>query len=189
MAADINISSVADLAVSSWTVPRSPNRAVIPENETFHQAFQTAADRAAANKDTPEKISGVAKQFEALMVGQILKSARESSGGGWLSDEDSQNDPTGSMVMELAEQGFSQAIAARGGLGIAKMVTANIERGADRAAGETKTPSSDSEVPAPEAAKNTKPTNTATHSDWKRSVPPLESPKQSLPPAIQPPQR
>jgi Rod binding domain-containing protein len=178
MAADINISAAADLAANSWTVSRSSNQAAIPENETFHSVFRTAADQASAKKDSPEKISGVAKQFEALMVGQILKSARESSGGGWLSDEDSQDDPTGSMVMELAEQGFSQAIAARGGLGIAKMVTANIERG------QAKTPSSDSEAPAPEAAKNTKLMNTATHLDSKRSTPPSESPKQALHSAI-----
>ena len=30
--------------------------------------------------------------------------------------------------MELAEQSLSQAMAARGGMGIAKMVTANLER-------------------------------------------------------------
>ena len=186
MAANISISSAADLAASSWTLPRSPNGGVIPENETFHQAFQNASDKT-AHKDTPEKILGVAKQFEALMVGQILKTARESSGGGWLTDEDGQDDQTGSMVMELAEQGFSQAIAARGGLGIAKMVTANIERGANPDTGETKTPSSDSEVPALEAAKNTKLMNMATHSDGKRLMPPSETPKQILHPAIRHP--
>ena len=75
------------------------------------------------------------------MIGQLLKSARESSGGGWLGNEDDQEDQTGSMVMELAEQGFSQAMAARGGLGIAKMVTANLEHR------QAKTASSDSEAP------------------------------------------
>ena len=34
--------------------------------------------------DTPEKITGVAKQFEALMIEQMLKSGRDTSGGGWL---------------------------------------------------------------------------------------------------------
>jgi peptidoglycan hydrolase FlgJ len=142
----IGISSAADLA-ASWTQPRSANSAVIPENESFQQAFEGAKTEV----DTPEKLDGVAKQFEALMVGQILKSARESSGGGWLSDEDGQDDQTGSMVMELGEQGFSQAIAAQGGLGIAKMVTAQIERR------RSKTPSSDSENQAPASAlKSTK---------------------------------
>lgn len=139
MATDIGISSAADLAASAWTLPHSSNNGVIPENESFHQAFESASSKT----DSPEKISGVAKQFEALMIGQMLKAARESSGGGWLSDEDGQDDQTGSLVMEMAEQGFSQAIAARGGLGIANMVTAQIERG------EAKTPSSDSTPPSP----------------------------------------
>jgi len=88
------------------------------------------------------------------MIGQMLKSAREGSGGGWLGNEDDQDDQTGSMVMELGEQGLAQAIAAHGGLGIAKMVTANLERS------QAKTASSDSEAqPAPASLKNTE-TNT-----------------------------
>jgi Rod binding domain-containing protein len=146
---DISISSATDLAASSWTLPQSHDSAVIPANESFHQAFQSAS-----KTDTPEKISGVAKQFEALMIGQMLKSAREGSGGGWLGDEDGQDDQTGSMVMELGEQGLAQAIAAHGGLGIAKMVTANLERS------HAKTASSDSEAPpAPASPKSTE-TNT-----------------------------
>jgi Rod binding domain-containing protein len=162
---DIGISSSADLsgaelAASSWTLPHAHNSALIPDNENFHQALQTASDKAASDKtDTPEKISAVAKQFEAVMIGQILKTARESSGGGWLDSEDDQEDQTGSMVMEMAEQGFSQAIAARGGLGIAKMVTANIERGESKSAkGQTTTASSDSQAP----------TQPSPHTDWKR---------------------
>jgi Rod binding domain-containing protein len=108
--------------------PAPSDGAVIPDNETFHSAFKSAAD-------TPEKISGVAKQFEALMIEQMLKSGRDTSGGGWLGSDDDQDDQTGSLVMELAEQGLSQAMAARGGLGIAKMVTANLERGESSSAG------------------------------------------------------
>jgi Rod binding domain-containing protein len=146
---DISISPATDLAASSWTLPQSPNSAIIPENESFHQAFQSASNET----DTPEKIAGVAKQFEALMIGQMLKSAREASGGGWLGADDDQDDQTGSLVMEMAEQGLSQAMAARGGLGIAKMVTANLERHA------AKTASSDSEAQS-----------LSTHTDSKRSA-------------------
>jgi Rod binding domain-containing protein len=147
---DISISPATDLAASSWTLPQSHDSAVIPANESFHQAFQSASDKT----DTPEKISGVAKQFEALMIGQMLKSAREGSGGGWLGDEDDKDDQTGSMVMELGEQGLAQAIAAHGGLGIAKMVTANIERS------HAKTASSDSEDPPSPAPLKSTETNT-----------------------------
>jgi Rod binding domain-containing protein len=155
------ISSTVDLAATNWTLPRSANNAAIPENATFREVLQGAT----SEKDSPEKITGVAKQFEALMVGQILKTARESSGGGWLSEEDGQEDQTGSMVMELAEQGFSQGIATRGGLGIAKMVTAQLERG------QPKTPSSDSASPVPAspapAPKHTE-TKSAETTHWKR---------------------
>jgi Rod binding domain-containing protein len=119
---NINISTATDLAASSWTLPQPRNGAVIPENETFQRAFQSATDKT----DTPEKLAGVAKQFEALMIGQMLKSAREASGGGWLGADDNQDDQAGSLVMEIAEQGLSQAMAAHGGLGIAKMVTASL---------------------------------------------------------------
>lgn len=141
---DVSLSSSADLAASSWTLPQSHGDGLIPENATFQDALQSASQ-----KDTPEKIAGVAKQFEALMVGQILKTARESSGGGgWLDTEDSNDDQTDSMVMELGEQGLAQAIALGGGLGIAKMVTANLQRA------QAKTPSSDSEAPPAPASKN-----------------------------------
>ena len=86
------------------------------------------------------------------MIGQMLKSARDTSGGGWLSSDDGQDDQTGSLVMDMAEQGLSQAMAARGGMGIAKMVTANLARG------QAKTPSSDSATPA----------SPVTHTDLKR---------------------
>jgi Rod binding domain-containing protein len=137
---DVHLSPTAFTAIPK--APANPaNNAVIPENETFHSALKSAAD-------TPEKISGVAKQFEALMIGQMLKSAREGSGGGWLGNEDDQDDQTGSLVMEMAEQGFSQAMAARGGLGIAKMVTANLERT------QARTASSDSEAPTAPSTTN-----------------------------------
>jgi Rod binding domain-containing protein len=150
--ADISISSGAALAASSLTLPQSSKSGVIHANQTFHDAFQAASDKT----DTPEKISGVAKQFEALMIGQMLKSAREASGGGWLGNEDDQDDQTGSLVMELGEQGLSQALAAHGGLGIAKMVTANLERHAAHGSGAAKTPSSDSETPVPAQASSLK---------------------------------
>jgi Rod binding domain-containing protein len=105
------------------------------DTETFHQALDAESSRQS------DKIAESAKQFEALMIGQMLKAARESSGGGWLGNEDDQEDQTGSLVMEMAEQGFSQAMAARGGLGIAKMVTDNL-----KPAG-SKTASSDSAAP------------------------------------------
>jgi len=89
--------------------------------ETFHQALAKASadDR---------KLADTAKQFEAVMAGEILKAARASSQGGWLSSNDGEEDQTGEMTVELAEQGLAQGLAATGAFGIAKMVTANLRR-------------------------------------------------------------
>jgi len=143
---DIHLSPTALTAIPR-NHPAPSDAAVIPETETFHSALKSASD-------TPEKLSGVAKQFEALMIEQMLKSGRADSGGGWFGSDDDQDDHTGSLVMEMAEQSFSQALAARGGMGIAKMVTANLEgRESIGDSGPSKTASSDSQDPP--SARNT----------------------------------
>jgi Rod binding domain-containing protein len=96
-----------------------------PPAGTFHQALSQAA----AAK--PDEISGAATQFEALIIGQVLKAARESSDQGWLGTG---SDQTSDMAMEMAEQGLAQGLAAQGGLGIAKMVTAHLRRHEAKAA-------------------------------------------------------
>jgi Rod binding domain-containing protein len=88
-----------------------------PGGTTFGHLFAQASSE-------NDKIAGVAKQFEALIAGQVLKAAREASDGGWLGDDD---DQTGELTLEMAEQGFAQALGAQGALGIAKMVTASLK--------------------------------------------------------------
>ena len=83
-----------------------------------------------ASKDTPEKIGKAAKDFEALLIAQMLKSARES-GGGITGDADEQ-DETNSTLMELGEQQLAQAMSNSGGLGLAKMVVAGLTNHANR---------------------------------------------------------
>lgn len=85
---------------------------------------------AAKPKDTPAKIKEAASQFEALLINQLLQSARTSAGMG-LSD-DGDNEGAGSALLELGEQQMSQALASSGGLGIAKMVVAGLESHANR---------------------------------------------------------
>ena len=110
------------------------------EGLTFHQALTDASSKT-------DDIAGAAKQFEALIAGEVLKAVRESSEGGWLGNGD---DQTGELTLEMAEQSFAQALAARGGFGIAKIVTAALARTP------SKTPSSDSSAP-PQAAEHTEP--------------------------------
>lgn len=83
-----------------------------------------------SSKDTPEKIQKAAMEFEALLIAQILKSARES-GGGMTGDADEQ-DETNSTMVELGEQQLAQALSSNGGLGLAKMVIAGLTNHANR---------------------------------------------------------
>lgn len=70
------------------------------------------------NKD-PARLKAAAVQFEALLVGQLLRGMREAGGGGWLGAD--QQSPASSMV-ELAEQHLALMLAGQGGLGLARFV-------------------------------------------------------------------
>jgi peptidoglycan hydrolase FlgJ len=115
----VNIQAFSPVKDAQSTSANSP---VKKSADGTGESFQDAL--AQASKDDP-KMARVAKQFEALIVGQVLKAAREASDGGWLGTDD---DQTGELALEMAEQGFSQALAARGGLGISKSVVANLRR-------------------------------------------------------------
>ena len=82
-----------------------------------------------SERDSPEAIKKAATQFEALLVGEVLKSARESDGSGWMDTDD---DDSGSILGEVSEQQLSQALAASGGLGLAKMIAAGLSRSASK---------------------------------------------------------
>jgi peptidoglycan hydrolase FlgJ len=71
------------------------------------------------------KIHDAAQQFEALLVGEMLKSARE--GGSWgLTDEES--DPGQDTFSGMAESQFANALAKSGGLGLSKMVEQGVSQ-------------------------------------------------------------
>jgi Rod binding domain-containing protein len=82
------------------------------------------------SKDSPEKIDKAARDFEALLIGQMLKMARESEGG--MTGDADEQDETNSTMVELGEQQLAQALAASGGLGIAKIVVAGLSKHANR---------------------------------------------------------
>jgi flagellar protein FlgJ len=73
--------------------------------------------------DTPEKVRDAAQQFEALLIGQILRSAREG-GSGWFSDGE---DPAGEIATDYAEQQFAAVLAQQGGLGLADMIAKGLK--------------------------------------------------------------
>ena len=73
--------------------------------------------------DNPTKIKDAARQFEALLIGQMLKSMRDSEGG-WLGTGD---DEASSSAMEYAQEMFAQSLSANGGLGMASLVMKGLK--------------------------------------------------------------
>jgi peptidoglycan hydrolase FlgJ len=80
----------------------------------------------AKNSNSPEKVKGAAQQFEALLINQLLKTAKESGSSGWLGAGD--DDETGQASIELAEQQLSNVIAKNGGLGLTKFIVQGLEK-------------------------------------------------------------
>ena len=78
--------------------------------------------QAGENSSHPTKIQNAAQQFESLLIGQILKSMQEASSSGWLGEEDQ----AGQAAMGLAQEQFAQALASRGGLGLARLITKGL---------------------------------------------------------------
>ena len=140
---DIRFLPSAQTVLSTQAQDSRAKESSNPPGETFHQALL-------ASSSEREKIPGAAKQFEALIAGQVLKSVRDASQGGWLGNED---DQTGELTLEMAEQAFAQALAARGSFGIAKIVTGSLDRG------QSKTASSGPASLAPRALESMDPTS------------------------------
>ncbi len=71
---------------------------------------------------SPKNVAEAARQFEALLIAQLLKSARGDQAG-WLGTGEEEG---GAMAGELAEEQFAQALAQRGGLGLSAQIMANL---------------------------------------------------------------
>ncbi len=88
--------------------------------------ISAAIDTAAIDK-THLKSATAAKDFEALLVGQMLKSVREE-GSGWLGTGD---DQSSAAAFGLAEEHLAQALAARGGFGLSRVILPALNRTTD----------------------------------------------------------
>ncbi len=69
------------------------------------------------------KIAGAAKDFEALMIGQMLKSIHEE--GGWLGSD---SDDAGNAASGLADEQLAHSMAANGGLGLSRVIESRLSR-------------------------------------------------------------
>ncbi len=70
-------------------------------------------------KDDLTRIRKSGTDFEAMLLNQLMRSARCDAGS---------EDEANSSLIELGEQQFAQALAGSGGLGIAKMVVAGLTK-------------------------------------------------------------
>ena len=78
-----------------------------------------------AEKNDPKKVRAAAGDFEALLIGSLMKSMRETSSSGWLGTGE---DKASESVMETAEQQLAQLLAAQGGLGLARLVSEGLSK-------------------------------------------------------------
>lgn len=77
----------------------------------------------AAAATNPAKVQDAARQFESMLLEQMLRSARESGSGDWFG-----NDQASEPLADMAEQQFAQLLSSNGGLGLAKLVLKGLNR-------------------------------------------------------------
>jgi flagellar protein FlgJ len=90
---------------------------------TIGAAVQGPAEPGASThaKDDPAKVRDAAQQFEALLISEILRSVRESAGS-------PSGDSSGECATGFAEEQFAVALARGGGLGLADLIVAGLEK-------------------------------------------------------------
>lgn len=82
------------------------------------------ANQTSDGQAKPKNAAEAAKQFEALLIAQMLRTAHESTGGSL----DESGDSSGDTMFDVAGQQFAQVMANNGGLGLAKMITEGLNR-------------------------------------------------------------
>jgi Rod binding domain-containing protein len=82
------------------------------------------AVKAHGNSAQPHDSAAAARDFEALLIGQMLRSAHESG---------DQDDPTSDTMWDMAAQQFSRVLANNGGLGLAQIITKSLPESTDGA--------------------------------------------------------
>lgn len=99
------------------------------------QANRAAAGWDALDLKSPDRarqrsLPEVAQEFESLLIGQLLKSMRESSGAGWMGTG---SDASASSIADFAEQQVAGVMARSGGFGLAALITKGLEQKAAQA--------------------------------------------------------
>lgn len=72
----------------------------------------------------PANAREAAVQFESLLIGEMLRSAHESSPGSLSGDDD--EDSQSATLYDIAGQQFAQLLAKQGGLGLARLIAQGL---------------------------------------------------------------
>lgn len=75
-----------------------------------------------------DKASGAARDFEALLLGQVLKTAHED--GGWLGTGD---DEAGEAAIGIGEEQLARVMANSGGFGLSSLIESGLRKSDDTA--------------------------------------------------------
>ena len=103
------------------SISRQLPQVTVPERRASASEFRKLYERESDKED----LATSAQQFEALILAQILKSAQTT---GDMATVDGERDQSSSTMLDMAQECFAQAIAARGGLGIGRMVQESMKR-------------------------------------------------------------
>jgi Rod binding domain-containing protein len=82
---------------------------------------QSGTSPESASSGDDKKFADAAVQFEAMLVTTLLRSAKESTSGGWMGT--GEEDQSLSPAIGMAEEQLAAAIANQGGLGIARIIS------------------------------------------------------------------
>lgn len=96
-------------------------------------AFGVSSGKAAATG--VGKTVAAAADFEALMIGELLRAARE--GNSVMSGENGEDDSIADTAMSIGEQGLAKVLASHGGIGLAKMAEKSLAASASQDAANT----------------------------------------------------
>ena len=92
------------------------------------QSTEVLRANAASAKDD-KKIEKSSKDFEAILLGNLLQSAEDSFGKLPGTDEEQNDgDSGGSQFISMALQSLGTSLSGSGGIGIAKMITKSLHK-------------------------------------------------------------
>jgi Rod binding domain-containing protein len=71
-----------------------------------------------------QKLRQASEDFEAMLIGQMLQSIRESALSGWQET----GDQSGAIALEMAEGQMARMMASNGGLGLARTLRDSLQK-------------------------------------------------------------